>query len=128
MSASAQFTEFVLENLEVIGPVHKTRFFGGVGFSFGSVQFAMLMDNTVYFVVDDKTREKYEHAGMRAFSYLTKNGRIQVRRYFELPEDVLTDRSELKRWAAEAIEVASNSKPIKRASRKGIASEVKTSR
>lgn len=52
---------------------------------------------------------------MRAFSYLTKNGRIQVRRYFELPEDVLTDRSELRKWAAEAIEVASRGKPVKRA-------------
>lgn len=65
---------------------------------------------------------------MRAFSYLTKNGRIQVRRYFELPEDVLTDRSELRKWAAEAIEVASRGKPVKRAVRKSVASGVKKNR
>lgn len=60
----------------------------------------MIMGNSLYFAVDEGTRKKYEQAGMRPFSYMTKKGRVQVRKYFELPEDVLTDPEQLRLWAA----------------------------
>jgi DNA transformation protein and related proteins len=110
MSPSAEYTEYVLEHLAPIGPVRTGRFFGGVGIAHGTTQFAMIMGNSLYFVVDETTRDKYEQAGMQAFSYLTKKGRIQVRRYFELPEDVLTDSEQLRLWAKESIRVAGNTK------------------
>jgi len=114
LSASAEYTEYVLELLEPIGPVRISRFFGGVGISHGLVQFAMIMGNSLYFVVNDNTRQKYEEAGMTAFSYATKKGRVQVRKYFELPEEVLTDAEKLRLWASESIQVAANTqKPIK---------------
>lgn len=110
MSASDEYTEYVLELLEPIGPVHIARFFGGVGISSGSVQFAMIMGNSLYFVVDDSTRPKYERVGMSPFSYTTKKGRIQVRKYFELPEDILTDPEQLRVWANESKRIAANDK------------------
>ena len=114
MSASTEFTEYVLELLEPIGPVRISRFFGGVGISHGLVQFAMIMGNSLYFVVNDNTRQKYEKVGMTAFSYVTKKGRVQVRKYFELPEEVLTDTEQLRLWASESIQVAANTqKPNK---------------
>ena len=106
MSASDEYTDYVLELLAPVGPVRVSRFFGGVGLSVGSVQFAMIMDNSLYFVVDDTTRARYEAAAMQSFSYATKKGRVQVRRYFELPEDVLTDPDELRVWAQESMRVA----------------------
>jgi len=114
LSASAEYTEYVLGLLEPIGPVRISRFFGGVGISHGLAQFAMIMGNSLYFVVNDNTRQKYEEAGMTAFSYATKKGRVQVRKYFELPEEVLTDAEKLRLWASESIQVAANTqKPIK---------------
>ena len=110
MTASAEYTEYVLELLEPIGPVRTGRFFGGVGISRNSVQFAMIMGNSLYFAVDENTRGKYEQAGMQPFSYMTKKGRVQVRKYFELPEDVLTDPEELRLWANESMRVASKTK------------------
>lgn len=110
MTASAEYTQYVLEYLEPLGRIHIGRFFGGVGLSHGAVQFAMIMGNSLYFVVDDRTRAKYENAGMGPFSYTTKKGRIQMRRYYELPEDVLTDAAELRAWARESIDVASQTK------------------
>ncbi|MBI3899846.1 MAG: TfoX/Sxy family protein [Gammaproteobacteria bacterium] len=107
MSASAEYTEYVLELLQPIGPVHTGRMFGGVGIRAGSAMFAMIMGNTLYFVVDDSTRPKYEQAGMQPFSYTTKKGRIQVRRFYELPEEVLTDVEQLRIWARESIRLAS---------------------
>jgi DNA transformation protein len=110
LAASTEFTEYILELLEPIGLVRRGRYFGGIGFSCNSVQFAMMMGSTLYFVVDEVSREKYQQAGMQPFSYLTKKGRIQVRRYFELPEDVLADPAQLLLWAEEAVSVAGKTK------------------
>ena len=113
MTTSTQFADYVLELLESVGSVRTSRFFGGVGISRGDVQFAMIMGSSLYLVVDDSTRPKYENAGMAPFSYTTKKGRIQVRRYFELPEDILTDPDELRIWVRESIEVAGKVKKLK---------------
>jgi DNA transformation protein and related proteins len=109
MAPSAQYKEYVLEQLQSIGPVRASRFFGGVGLYREGVQFAMVIGNCVYFVVDDATRQRYEQVGMQAFSYLTKNGRIQVRRYFQLPQEILEDIEQLRVWAIEATAIAKKS-------------------
>jgi DNA transformation protein len=106
VAASAEYLDYVLELLEPVGPVKAARLFGGVGLSRGSVQFALIMDNRLYFVVDDATRAKYEAAGMEPFAYDTKKRRVQVRRYYELPEDVLVDPDELRVWAQESLRIA----------------------
>jgi DNA transformation protein and related proteins len=115
---SPEFTEYILELLEPINPVEAKRFFGGVGLSNGFVQFAMLMGDSLYFVVDNETRTQYEQAGMQPFSYLTKKGRVQVRRYFEVPEDVLADPEQLQCWAQDAILAASATQKPKRSKQK----------
>ena len=113
MTVSTEYTEHVLEHLEPVLPVRTTRFFGGVGLYAGAVQFGMIIGNSLYFVVDDNTRARYEQAGMGPFSYAKKNSRVQVRKYYELPEDVLTDPIELRAWARAAIDAASKSKKPK---------------
>lgn len=102
-----------MELLEPIGPIQTSRFFGGVGISNGFAQFAMIMGNSLYFVTDENSRDKYEQAGMQPFSYMTKKGQVQVRRYFELPEDIFTDPEQLRLWANEAMQVAGKTKPNK---------------
>jgi DNA transformation protein len=114
MKPSTEFTEYVLEQLAPIGLMQTSRFFGGVGISNGFVQFAMIMGNSLYFTVDEDTRKKYEQAGMQPFSYMTKKGQVQVRRYFELPEDILSDTEQLRLWANEAMCVADKPRPTKR--------------
>lgn len=114
MTASTEFTEYVLEFLGPLFPVRIARFFGGVGIYCDSVQFAMIMHNTLYFAVDDDSRQKYTQAGMQPFSYLTKKGSVQVRKYMELPEDILDDPEQLQIWANEALQVAYNTQKPKR--------------
>ncbi|HOY69654.1 MAG TPA: TfoX/Sxy family protein [Methylotenera sp.] len=110
MSPSAEYKTYVLDLIEPIIPLTTTRFFGGVGLTYNAVQFGMMIGNNLYFVVDDTTRNKYLQAGMQAFSYLSKKGRVQVRRYYELPEEILTDAVQLRLWALEAINIASQTK------------------
>lgn len=118
MTANSEYAEYVLELLAPIGEVRAGRFFGGVALSQGAQQFAMIMENTLYFVVNDETRPRYEQAGMQPFSYATKKGQVQVRRYFELPEDVLADPEQLRLWANEAMRVAGNTKRATKVARR----------
>lgn len=113
MTTSSEYAQYVLEFLAPIGPVRTGRFFGGIGISRDSVQFAMIMGNCLYFAVDEDSRKKYEQAGMQPFSYLTRRGRVQVRRYFALPEEVLTDAEQLRLWVHEAILIARRTQPAK---------------
>jgi DNA transformation protein len=57
----------------------------------------------LYFVVDEQTRPQYEQAGMHNFAYDNKKGRIQVKRYYAVPEEVLADTDTLQAWARTAI-------------------------
>jgi DNA transformation protein and related proteins len=106
MTPSNEFKEFVLERLECTGKVNTSKFFGGVGLRRDGVQFGMMIGNSLYLVVDDITRPAYIDAGSGAFSYLTKKGRVQVRRYFEVPQAVLEDDDTLRDWTAQAVSIA----------------------
>ncbi|MBI3546839.1 MAG: TfoX/Sxy family protein [Gammaproteobacteria bacterium] len=113
MTASDEYTQYVLEQLQPVLAVNTRRFFGGVGIFYGARHFAMIMGNSLYLAVDDESRPRYEKAGMGPFSYRTKKGIIKVRKYYELPEEILTDPVELKVWARESIRVADKTRKKK---------------
>jgi DNA transformation protein len=118
MPPSSDYVEYVLEQLAPFGRVRASRLFGGIGLSRGSVMFGAILGNTLYFVVDDATRPRYESAGMAPFEYDTKQRRVTVRRFYSLPEDVLEDRDELARWAEAALDVAARTPRKKKARRR----------
>jgi DNA transformation protein and related proteins len=104
MSARAPFVEHISDLLKPIGALTEGKFFGGHAFKYRQVQFAMIMGGTLYFRVNDHTRQRYELAGSKPFSYATKNGVVQVRKYFAVPEDLLENQVELLVWAKQAID------------------------
>lgn len=106
MAASTEFTAYILELLEPLNELTSSRFFGGIGIKNRSKLFAMIMGNTLYFCVNDDTRKNYQAKGMMPFSYSTKKGRVEVARYYSVPEDLLEDREQLLVWAREAIDAA----------------------
>jgi DNA transformation protein len=113
-TSSKKFIEFVLEQLDSLPRLSTNRFFGGVAVKSESIQFAMIMDGVLYFTVDDNSRPGYEQMGSRCFSYHTKNGRVSVRKYFEVPTELLEDEEQLVILARTALEVARKSKTSKK--------------
>jgi DNA transformation protein len=106
MGASLEFIEYVRELFAPLGQLKENKFFGGFAFKSGSKQFAMIMDNTLYFCVSENTRPKYEAIGMAPFSYSTKRGIVKVKKYYSVPEDLFEDQEKLIAWASEAIQSA----------------------
>ncbi len=105
-SNSEDFVAFVEEQLQAIPGIVRSRLFGGAGLSVNGVQFALLIANTVYFVVDDSTRPLYEKMGSTCFSYATKARQVNVKRYYTVPADLLEDCDQLLPLAQQAIRIA----------------------
>ena len=111
MSAgSSEFVEFVKDQLAALRGVSAGRFFGGVRLAFEGTQFAMIMGGTLYFLVDDSTRPEYERMGGECFSFDTKNGRVDVRKYHAVPADVIEDQDRFIALARESARIALRSK------------------
>jgi DNA transformation protein len=102
MAVSAEYRDYVLEQLRTALPVTTKAMFGGVGIYSGGTFFALLADDVLYFKVDEATRAAYEAAGSRAF---TPYGKASMK-YYELPADVLENQDELRSWARAALKVA----------------------
>jgi len=103
---SDEYVDYILECLENIGDIQVGRMFGGTGLKQDNIQFAMLMGNSLFFVVDEKTRPKYEKRGMGCFWYTTKKGRVNVKKYYEVPAELFEEQDELLAWAKSAIDSA----------------------
>jgi DNA transformation protein len=113
---SGEYVDFVLERLAVLDGLRAGRFFGGTGLWCEDLQFAMLMGNTLYFAVDDATRESYLLRGSRPFTYMTGRGRITVEKYYEVPPELLEDEPALLALARESIAAAARARKPQTAS------------
>lgn len=108
--SSADYVEFVKEQLAPIPGLASGRFFGGIGLSVDGLQFAMIMGNALYFAVDQATRPRYEKMGSGCFWYATKKGRVDVKKYYAVPADLFENQARLVAFAREAIDVARSAK------------------
>lgn len=107
MPRDDEYLAHLLDLLRPMGSIQTARFFGGVALKLNGHQFAMVMGGRLYFAVDDETRTSYAAMGSRPFSYATKKGRVDVRKYFEVPVEVQEDSGALCAWAQRALIVQS---------------------
>lgn len=112
-----QFAAFVVDLMQVVGPVYSKRMFGGHGIFLDGLMFGLIADNTLYLKVDDETRSTYEEHGLQAFTY-QKQGTSASLSYYEAPEDSLEDLDVMRNWAAPAFEVALRAASRKKGSAK----------
>lgn len=99
------YTSYVLDCLGAarVGPVTRERLFSGSGLRIDGELFGVILRGTLYFVVDDQTRPRFVEAGMGPFTYSRKTAQRKIERWYELPEDVLLDPSDLRDWVYAAL-------------------------
>jgi DNA transformation protein len=99
------YTSYVLDCLAAarVGPVTRERLFSGSGLRIDGELFGVILRGTLYFVVDDQTRPRFVEAGMGPFTYSRKTVQRKIERWYELPEDVLLDPSDLRDWVHAAL-------------------------
>lgn len=110
MSASAEYVAYIRDLLTGFSDLTSRKFFGGIAFRSSAlgedVQFAMVINDVLYFVVDDISRPEYQARGMQPFSYEKKTGVVTVRKYYAAPEELFEDERLMNQWAQRALQAA----------------------
>lgn len=104
MAVSAQYLALVLCSLAKVAPVSYRRIFHGVGLYHQGVQFAIIVHDCVYFRANEASRKLYEERAMGAFR--PANARSTQSSFYQLPNDVLDNPSELRYWMRTAVEAS----------------------
>ena len=104
-SVTRQFQDFILDLLAPLQPLPR-RMFSGVGLFHGGVMFGLLVRESFYLRVDDRTRERFEAAGSAPFSYLRSGREVSLAAYYAVPESLFDQPDEAVQWAREAIAAA----------------------
>src|ERR1700732_4365139 len=102
MPVTDSFVEFVLEQLDHVGPITPKRMFGGVGLYAGELFFALLSGDVLYLKADDSTRREFEAAGARPFQPYPDRGSGTMQ-YYRVPAAILEDSGELIAWAKKSV-------------------------
>jgi DNA transformation protein len=105
MTVSRGYQALILDLLADLDPAAR-RMFGGVGLFHSGVMFGLLVRDTMFLRVDDTTRERFETAGSRPFSYTRAGREVSLSAYYAVPEDLMDRQDELLQWARDAVIVA----------------------
>jgi DNA transformation protein len=100
VKSDESFTAFVVEQLGGLGIVRSKSMFGGHGLYRDDTLFGMEYKGKIYFRVSDASRPRYEERGMPPFS---PGPGMTMKKYYEVPLDVLEHAAELVRWARDAV-------------------------
>src|SRR5688572_1213977 len=102
------YLDYVLEQLDELGPVTSRSMFGGHGLYLGDQFFAIVHRDRLYFKTDTASRPDYEERGSEPFS---PNARQTLKTYWEVPADVVEDREAAVEWARDAVACATAMSP-----------------
>lgn len=113
MPVSSDYLQYVLEQLARLPRVSSRRMFGGIGLYSDAVFFGIIDNDTLFFKVNDSTRERYVERGSQAFRPYKDRPEVSMN-YFQVPADVLEDADELVPWARESVLAAAAAAETKR--------------
>ena len=106
MSTSAEFLEFLAEQMADFGPVSVRRMFGGAGIFRDGLMFALVIGEVLYLKADAQTQPAFEAEGLDPFTYATKNHPRTVMSYWRAPARCLDDSDAMTEWCRDAFAVA----------------------
>ena len=101
-----EFVQHIHDLLSIFAEVECYRFFGGFGFRLGGIQFAMVMRNTLYFVIDSDLRDFFVSMGSEPFTYKSTAGTKKLQRYYSVPDEILEDHQKLAAAQGQSVAFA----------------------
>lgn len=104
MAVSEHTLKQTLHHLSQVAPVSYKRIFTGVGIYHQGHLFALLVDDCVYFRVDEISVVSYHERAMPALKPQT--ARFPGSHFYQLPDEVLHNPAELLFWMRAAVEAS----------------------
>lgn len=107
MKKMSAFLSYVLQDLlgDLEGISHRAMF-GGVSLYQHGIIFGIVIEDTLYFKVNQNNRPQYEALGSTPFTYVSPKNKIVTMPYWTVPEEILEDPDTLKEWVTASIAVA----------------------
>lgn len=107
MAVDEAYLRYIVDQLSKFGNFEYRKMFGGVGFFRNRIMFAGIMEGVFRLRADKSSAKDFEQYGMGP--WVGKGGK-SAQPYFEVPEEVLADRTRLTEWAARAYQAALDAK------------------
>lgn len=111
------FAQYVQNDLLAAFDVTARAMFGGYGIYKDGIFFALIVDDELYFKVDDSTKIRYEKYGSEPFTYSKGKHKPVTMSYYVVPADIIENEKTLLQWANTAYQIAlgaKKSKPAKK--------------
>jgi DNA transformation protein len=103
MAVNEDFLNYVIDQLSKFPEVEVKRMFGGIGLFRNGLMFGMIGADIFRLKVDEHNQKDYEERGMKPyFSGKKKKGMP----YWEVPAEVLENKTILAEWASKSYEAA----------------------
>ncbi len=106
MPVTAAYLEFVVDLLSPLGPISTRRMFGGRGLYLHSTLFGFVVNDTLHFKVDERTRRTYRAEGSGPFTYQTQTGTQTLTSYWRAPERLFDEPDDMLAFARIACATA----------------------
>ena len=108
-----EFTSYVVELMQSIGPVSSRAMFGGYGIFLEGLMFGLVAESVLYLKADKESENEFKVKGLEQFTY-NKKGKEFKMSYYQAPDEALEDGEEMKSWAAKAYGAALRAAAMKR--------------
>jgi DNA transformation protein len=103
MAVDKEYQEYIEGQLESFGEYDTKNMFGGVGYFREGVMFGAIMHGAFRLKGDETTEADYAKYGKERHKV---PGKKMSMPYYEVPQEILSDKAQLREWALKAWEVA----------------------
>jgi len=104
------FVEYVTNDLlSSLSGVSARAMFGGYGIYKDDVIFAIIVDDELYFKVNETNRKQYEQEASEQFTYQSSKGPMKMS-YWKVPENILENPKLAAQWAMQSFDVSKKDK------------------
>ena len=111
-----EFVQYVIDILSPYGAIKARSMFGGYGIYKDNIITAIIVNNELYFKVNDANINDYKNYGCQPFAYIANQKTIQMS-YWRVPVNILEDSTLLGEWFNKAWQASlqakkKNQKPL----------------
>jgi DNA transformation protein len=107
MAIDQEYLDYMVDQLSEFGDFEHKKMFGGIGFFRGKIFFAGIMGGIFRLKTDETNIPDFEKYDMTPWRIESRNMTMP---YYEVPEEIISDKSKLAEWADKAFEVALRAK------------------
>lgn len=111
--AKSEFVNYIIDLLSPYGYIKVRSMFGGHSVYRDGVIVGIIVEDELYFKVNDQSVYDYRSKGSKPFTYEARNKLITLS-YWQVPLDIIEDKDLLGNWLDVAYRISLNTKNKKK--------------